>query len=155
METNIIRKANLNDLEKLLIFEQRIIEYERPYDPTLKDEKINYYNLEKMILATDVEVLVAEIDSEIVSSGYARIEVAKPYLQHCSYAYLGFMFTEERFRGKGKNAKIINALIQWCKLKNIFEIRLDVYNQNASAIQAYRKAGFSKHLINMRMALEK
>jgi len=155
METNIIRKANLNDLEKLLIFEQRIIEYERPYDPTLKDEKINYYNLEKMILATDVEVLVAEIDSEIVSSGYARIEVAKPYLQHCSYAYLGFMFTEERFRGKGINAKIINALIQWCKLKNIFEIRLDVYNQNASAIQAYRKAGFSKHLINMRMALEK
>ena len=40
METNIIRKANLNDLEKLLIFEQRIIEYERPYDPTLKDEKL-------------------------------------------------------------------------------------------------------------------
>ena len=106
-----------------------------------------------MILATDVEVLVAEIDSEIVSSGYARIEVAKPYLQHCSYAYLGFMFTEERFRGKGINAKIINALIQWCKLKNIFEIRLDVYNQNASAIKAYEKAGFSKHLLNMRKAL--
>jgi GNAT superfamily N-acetyltransferase len=155
METIIIRKANLKDLENLLIFEQKIIEAERPFDPTLKNEKINYYNLEKMILATDAEILVAEIDSEIVSSGSARIDLAQPYLQHSSYAYLGFMFTEERFRGRGINSKIIDALIQWCKLKNIFEIRLDVYNQNASAIKAYKKAGFLKHLVNMRMSLPK
>lgn len=153
METITIRKANLADLKNLLIFEQKIIEAERPYDPTLKHENINYYDLEKMIVATDAEIIVAEIDSEIVSSGYARIEVAQPYLKHASYAYLGFMFTEDRFRGKGINSKIIDALTQWCKLKNIFEIRLDVYHQNASAIQAYEKAGFSKHLVNMRMAL--
>lgn len=153
METIIIRKANLDDLNKLLLFEQEIIETERPFDPTLKEEKIHYYDIEKMILATDVEILVAEINSEIVGSGYARIEVAQPYLQHFKYAYLGFMFTEERFRGKGINAKIIDALVKWCELIDVFEIRLDVYSQNASAIKAYEKAGFSKHLLNMRKAL--
>jgi RimJ/RimL family protein N-acetyltransferase len=153
METIIIRKANLDDLEKLLLFEQEIIETERPFDPTLKEGKIHYYDIEKMILATDVEILVAEINSEIVGSGYARIEVAQPYLQHYKYAYLGFMFTEERFRGKGINAKIIDSLVKWCELIDVFEFRLDVYSQNASAIKAYEKAGFSKYLLNMRKAL--
>ena len=132
MQQIIIRKAHPNDLEKLLEFEQGIITAERPFDPTLKSEKINYYDIEKMISALDVEVLVAEIGSEIVSSGYARIVTAKPYLNHLNYAYLGFMYTVADHRGKGVNAKIIEALKKWCTLQNVFEMRLDVYNDNIS-----------------------
>ena len=40
-----IRKALLSDLATLLEFEQGIIAAERPYDPTLKKEKIQYYNI--------------------------------------------------------------------------------------------------------------
>lgn len=148
-----IRKAHHNDLEKLLKFEQGIITAERPFDPTLKAEKINYYDIEKMILAPNIEILVAEIGSELVSSGYARIETAKHYLNHPSYAYLGFMFTDANHRGKGINAKIIEALKIWCNLQDVFELRLDVYNDNTSAIKAYEKSGFKKHLINMRLVL--
>lgn len=42
-----IRKAQLSDLATLLEFEQGIITAERPYDPTLKEEKIHYYDIEK------------------------------------------------------------------------------------------------------------
>jgi len=153
MHQIIIRKAHANDLEKLLEFEQGIITAERPFDPTLKAEKINYYDIEKMISALDVAVLVAEIGSEIVGSGYARIEIAKPYLNHLNYAYLGFMYTVANHRGKGVNAKIIEALKKWCTLQDVFEMRLDVYNDNISAIKAYEKSGFKKHLINMRMVV--
>ena len=153
MHQMIIRKAHANDLEKLLEFEQGIITAERPFDPTLKAEKINYYDIEKMISALDVAVLVAEIGSEIVGSGYARIEIAKPYLNHLNYAYLGFMYTVANHRGKGVNAKIIEALKKWCTLQDVFEMRLDVYNDNISAIKAYEKSGFKKHLINMRMVV--
>ena len=153
MNTITIRKAHHNDLEKLLEFEQGIITAERPFDPTLKPEKINYYDIEKMISAPDIEVLVAEIGSELVGSGYARIETAKPYLNHLNYAYLGFMYTDANHRGKGINAKIIEGLKNWCNLQDVFEIRLDVYNDNASAIKAYEKSGFKKHLIHMRMVL--
>ena len=153
MQQIIIRKAHPNDLEKLLEFEQGIITAERPFDPTLKSEKINYYDIEKMISALDVEVMVAEIGSEIVSSGYARIVTAKPYLNHLNYAYLGFMYTVADHRGKGVNAKIIEALKKWCTLQDVFEMRLDVYNDNISAIEAYEKVGFKKHLVNMRMVV--
>ncbi|SEA89774.1 Acetyltransferase (GNAT) family protein [Flavobacterium gillisiae] len=148
-----IRKARLEDLNILLEFEQGIITAERPFDPTLKEEKINYYDIEKMITAPHIEVLIAEIDSEIVGSGYARIETAKPYLNHDNYAYLGFMYTDPKHRGKGINANIIDALKKWCLSQNITELRLDVYNDNPSAIRAYEKVGFKKHLVNMRVEL--
>lgn len=153
MHTINIRKAHSNDLEKLLEFEQGIITAERPFDPTLKEEKIHYYDIEKMISASHIEVLVAETDSEIIGSGYARIETAKPYLNHESYAYLGFMYTQENHRGKGVNARIIDALKDWCRSQYIVELRLDVYNDNSPAITAYEKVGFKKHLINMRIGL--
>ncbi|SHM29745.1 GNAT family N-acetyltransferase [Flavobacterium xanthum] len=148
-----IRKARLTDLEQLLVFEQGIITAERPYDPTLKEDPIHYYDIEKMIAAPHIEVLVAEINAEIIASGYARLEAAKPYLNHETYGYLGFMFTDPNHRGKGVNASIIKALKSWCNLHEVFELRLDVYSDNASAIKAYEKAGFKKHLLNMRMIL--
>jgi GNAT superfamily N-acetyltransferase len=153
MQKIIIRKARSTDLEKLLEFEQGIIAAERPFDPTLKQEKIHYYDIEQMISASHIEVLVAEIDLEIVGSGYARITAAKPYLNHQTYAYLGFMYTALNYRGIGVNSKIIESLKEWCRSQNVFELRLDVYNDNASAIKAYEKVGFKKHLINMRIGL--
>ncbi|MFE3868925.1 GNAT family N-acetyltransferase [Flavobacterium sp. LS2P90] len=153
MQKITIRKARTDDLEKLLEFEQGIIVTERPFDPTLKEEKIHYYDIEQMISAPHIEVLVAEIDSEVIASGYARIAAPKPYLKHETYAYLGFMYTDLNYRGIGVNSKIIESLKDWCRLQNVFELRLDVYNDNASAIKAYEKAGFKKHLINMRIGL--
>jgi GNAT superfamily N-acetyltransferase len=147
------RKATLDDLTILLEFEQGIIAAERPFDPTLKEGKISYYNIEKMISATDVEIVVAVLDEQIIGSGYARIENAKPYLNHKLYAYLGFMFTHPDHRGKGVNTLVIEALSKWIRSQDIFEMRLDVYNDNPSAIRAYEKVGFKKHLINMRIGL--
>jgi GNAT superfamily N-acetyltransferase len=59
------------------------------------------------------------------------------------------MYTDPRHRGKGVNAVIIEALKEWCRSQNITELRLDVYHDNPSAIRAYEKAGFKKHLVNM------
>jgi len=149
-----IRKATLEDLPYLLAFEQGIIQAERPFDPTLKEGKISYYDIEKMLNIPSILVVVATIDCEIVGSGYARIDEAKAYLKHANYAYLGFMFTAKPHRGKGVNAKILDALKTWCQSQNIIEMRLDVYHENTIATKAYEKAGFAKHLLNMRLGLE-
>jgi GNAT superfamily N-acetyltransferase len=153
---NIIstRSAKPQDLHILLEFEQGIIEAERPFDETLKQENINYYDLLELILSDDVEVVVAEINSEIVGSGYAKIVKAKQYLDHEYYAYLGFMFTHKNHRGKNVNTHIIEALKKWCISKNILELRLDVYDTNMAAIRAYEKVGFKKNIVNMRIRLK-
>ena len=148
-----IRKATLQDLDTLFRFEQGVIEAERPFDNTLKSGHIHYYNLEEMIAAPHIELLVAEQDGELIGSGYARIENAKHYLQHSHHAYLGFMYTDPAHRGKGVNKKIIDTLKDWAAAQSITELRLDVYYYNIPAIKAYEKAGFSRHMIEMRMGL--
>lgn len=154
MEQIIIRTAVPDDVDTLLVFEQGVIMAERPFDSTLKNGPINYYDIKKMIAADDVELVVATLKNKIIGSGYARIEDAKPYLKHPQHAYLGFMYVIPEFRGKGVNKLIIDALAKWSASKNITELRLDVYQNNVPAINAYEKAGFSKHMVEMRAAID-
>lgn len=154
MEEIQIRQAVLNDLDTLLEFEQGIVMAERPYDETLKDGKISYYDLKAFISDPATEVLVAAHNGKPIGSGYARIMKAKPFVKHREYAYLGFMYVHPDHRGKGVNKLIVDALKQWCLSREITEIRLDVYSDNRAAIKAYEKAGFQRHLVNMRIPLK-
>ena len=77
-----IRKASLLDLGQLLVFEQDLIKSERPFDPTIKPDPVNYYDLKAMLTSPLAEVVVAEINNKIIASGYARIDKSKPFLKH-------------------------------------------------------------------------
>ncbi len=149
----VVRQAEIADLDKLMAFEQGVIEAERPFDATLRRDFVRYYDMETMLAAPDIRVVVAEVDGELVGSGYARIEEAKPYLKHDQHSYMGFMYTVPEYRGKGINRKIIEALEEWSLAQRVTEIRLEVYVENASAIRAYEKIGFSGSILKMRKGL--
>lgn len=154
MEEIRIRKASLNDLKSLLAFEQDLIKTERPFDPTIKPDPVNYYDLRTMLTAPQVEVVVAEVNNKIIASGYARIDRSKSFLKHEHHAYLGFMYVLPEFRGQGLNKKIIDALKNWAATQDISEFRLEVYYENVSAIKAYEKIGFSRYSLEMRYNLK-
>ena len=145
-----IRKASLDDLEQLMIFEQDLIKTERPFDPTLKPDPIKYYDLKSLITSPLAEVVVAETDNKVIASGYARIDRSKPFLKHSTHAYLGFMYVLPEYRGQGINKQIMDALKNWAISQNITEFSLEVYYDNISAIKAYEKIGFSKYILEMR-----
>jgi ribosomal protein S18 acetylase RimI-like enzyme len=149
-----IRKATIVDLGQLLAFEQDLIKTERPFDPTIKPDPVNYYDLKTMLSSTLAEVVVAEADNKIIASGYARINKSKPFLKHSTHAYLGFMYVLPEYRGRGINKRIIDALKNWAVIQNITEFSLEVYYDNISAIKAYEKIGFSKYILEMRFNLE-
>jgi RimJ/RimL family protein N-acetyltransferase len=150
----LVRKATLEDVPVLLDFEQGLIQAERPMDPTIKDEKISYYDVSEFIINNDSELFIVELNGEIVASGYAKIKDDRHYLKHKKQGYLGFMFVPEHHRGNGYNKLIMDALLKWCSERKVYEIKLDVYETNYPAIRAYEKAGFSKFLINMRLDIE-
>lgn len=117
-----IRTATLDDLPVLLNFEQEIIRAERPFDVTIKQGPISYYDIAAMIQEPNAHVVVAQVDDKIVASGYAIPKKARHYLDHEFYAYLGFMYTDEAFRGLGINAQIVEALKNWSQQKGFQEI---------------------------------
>jgi GNAT superfamily N-acetyltransferase len=153
MQNITIREATLADMDTLLQFEQGVISAERPFDPTLKESNAKYYDLNEFITAPHIYLAVAELNGELIGSGYSRIETSKIYLKHQQHAYLGFMYVLPEHRGKGVNKLIIDALKDWSVKQGVSEFRLQVYFQNAPAIKAYEKVGFTSHMIEMRMGL--
>lgn len=154
MEHFLVRKATLADLDILRAFEQKIIRAERPFDVTLGKDPISYYDLRELMEMDNAIVLLAEMDSKVIGSGFGHIREAKPYLDHGYYAHLGFMYTDPDYRGKGVNKAIVQALMDWSGSKGITELRLTVYADNSSAIRAYEKVGFKGHILEMRVNLE-
>ncbi|MGE8526288.1 GNAT family N-acetyltransferase [Chryseobacterium rhizosphaerae] len=148
----ITREATEKDLEILLEFEQGIVFAERPFNSTLIDGEIHYYDLNEFIQSPDATLIIVEDDDEIVASGYALIKTSeKDYNNFKSYAYLGFMYVKPEYRGKGINKIITDELVSWSTSKGITEVRLDVYAENESAVKAYEKAGFEPLLLTMRL----
>ena len=148
-----IRRAIETEIETLLVFEQEIIAVERPFDNTLKEGEIHYYDLIGLIRAKRAEVLVAVVNNEIVGSGYAKTLPAEPFQKYTEYAYLGFMYVKPEFRGQGINQKILNGLTDWAKSQNLTEVRLEVYDENTRAKNSYLKAGFKPNLLEMRLEI--
>lgn len=146
-----IREAQIDDLETLLDFEQELIRAERPFDECIRQDPVHYYDLEELILDPNVAVAVAEHKGKIVSSGSCRTRKARIYLDHQEYAYLGFMYTLPDYRGMGLNNKIIDYLSSWAAKRDLHELRLTVYENNIPAINAYEKAGFARHIVEMRL----
>jgi ribosomal protein S18 acetylase RimI-like enzyme len=148
-----IRPAEPHEIHVLLEFEKGIIEAERPFDKTLREGEIHYYDLLELIESPNAEVLVAVVEDQLVGSGYAKILQAKPYQTFTEYAYLGFMYVKPEFRGQGVNQKVMDGLLQWSKNKGLSEVRLEVYKDNERAKKAYSKIGFTPNLLEMRIGI--
>ena len=147
------RPAKIDDLKALQEFEQGIIKVERPLDPFLKAGRIYYYNIEELITAEDVNLLVAVSNNEIIGSGYVRIEKSSEYHKNKKNGYVGFIYVKPEFRGKKISTIILESLKYWAKKRGLNELRLDVYHNNTSAIKSYERFGFNKSMINMRMEI--
>jgi GNAT superfamily N-acetyltransferase len=145
-----IRTATLADVAVLREFEQGIIAAERPFDPTLADDPIRYYNIPALIESASAEMVVAEREGRAIGCGHAQIRIAEPYLAHREYAHVGLIYVCPEERGQGVSLLIIAALEAWARSRGIDEVRLEVYADNAAAVRAYEKAGFVQHMIVMR-----
>ncbi|WP_335731368.1 GNAT family N-acetyltransferase [Psychroserpens sp.] len=144
-----IRQAEISDLVVLKKFEQEIIRFERHFDPNLRKDPIEYYDIVNLIKREDAMMLVATINSEIVGSGYALTKNNQTFYKNSEYAYLGFMYVLPEYRRRGVNGKIIDRLISWSRNRGLTEVQLNVYSENISAINAYKKKKFKPSGLNM------
>ena len=147
----ILREAKKEDLSTLLLFEQALIEAEKPLDEFLGEGKLKYYNIEEMITSDSTYLIVAVYEAKLIGSGYVRIEENKIYHKNPKHGYIGFIYVESNSRGKKISTKILKELKRWASKEELKELRLDVYNNNVPALKSYESFGFKKSLVNMRM----
>ena len=146
-----LRPATIKDLPTLSTFEQGIVETKKAFDSTLKAGEIHYYDLAKMIDNENAQTLVVEINNEIVASGFVQILDAEPFNKFGKYSSFRFMYVKEAHRNRGLNKMVLDGLIAWSDSKGIKEIKLNVYDENIPALNAYLKAGFKKKMVEMHL----
>jgi len=153
MKKLTIRTAVNQDLPVLLHLEQQVVAAERPFNSTIKAEGAIYYDLQYLLADEDSHLMVAEMNGEIIATGYVQIRKSKISLKHERHGYLGFMYVAAAHRGLGINKLIMEGLISWTKEQGVFDVYLDVYDDNDAAIKAYEKVGFTKSLVEMKINL--
>jgi GNAT superfamily N-acetyltransferase len=150
-----VRRAVSEDLAILLQFEQGLIKAELPMDDTIiRNEITHYYDIPAMLDDKHTIILLAEMDGHAVGCGYGKILENNRWSVNKSYGYIGFMYVDEAYRGRGISDMIIKDLCQWFRENNLNEVRLKVYEKNESAIKAYLKSGFNEHMKEMRFTIQ-
>lgn len=150
----IIRQARKDELDILHDFEAKIIEIERPLDPTLREDAYHYYDLPKLFDDANAAIFVAEAQGEVIGSANVTIRDAKHYNNIKNFAHIGLVYVTPEYRGKKIVTMLFDAMKEWAMEKGLTELRLQVFDKNIPAVKAYEKYGFSKNLVEMRMSLE-
>ena len=146
-----IRSAHKSDTDQLSVFEQGVVQAERPFETTFIAGDIKYYDLEQMIDDPNTEIVLACFGDNCIGSGYIRIESGQSYHKYERFGYVGFIYVVDEFRRRGYSRRILDYLIDWAADRGVYEIRLDVFEQNLAALKSYEKAGFQRLLVKMRL----
>lgn len=147
----VVREARRDDYGSLAVLEQKVIDAERPYNPSLKEKGAYYYDIEKLISDQKSRLVVGAVSGDIIATGYVQVRKSKPALDHDSHGYLGFMYVVEEYRGLGLNKVILRDLVSWGQQQGVTNFYLDVYAENNSAVRAYEKFGFRGSLLEMKL----
>ncbi|MCM3617134.1 GNAT family N-acetyltransferase [Sutcliffiella horikoshii] len=99
-----------------------------------------YYNGEQIIRRMNDHRKVFFYEKDDIFAGYIYVEVEPEF----SEASIEFFAVDERFRGKGIGAELLNGAIAWIySFKEMEKLQLCVDATNNHALKLYRKSGFN------------
>lgn len=152
MEKINVRKATLQDLTSIQKLNNNLFDLEyNNYDDTLKvgwpfeEEGKKYF---EDIINNEI-VFVAETDGKIV--GYLAGSICEQisYITE-TFAELDNMCIDDKYRRFGIGTLLMNEFKQYCREKNIENIKVTASAKNNRAIQFYMKNGFEDYNITLK-----
>ena len=156
MEEITIRRANLSDVELIQKLNYKLFELEKEnFDSTLildwplSEEGKKYFedliNNEYVIIALKDENVIGYLAGSINEKGsYELIQ----------YGEINNMLVDDKYRGLGVGKQLINQFKEYCKSKNIINLKVVASAKNKNAIDFYRKQGFTDFDVTLTMNME-
>ena len=151
MNNVIIRKASLEDLSIIQQLNNSLFKLEKEnYDSTLvNDWPLSEEGKEYFLdLINNHYVIVAELDNNVVGYLAGSIEEKGSYVE-IQYGEINNMFIDDKYRGNGIGKLLINNFKEYCKSKEISNIKVVASYKNKNAIEFYRKNGFEEFDITL------
>jgi len=146
MDNVTIRKANMDDLESILILFDKLSLSDLPYD---KDVDVYWSHTKQgkkyftdKILKNNNICMVAEINKKTVGYFTATIKDVPGY-RLVKVADLLNLVVEEQYRNLGIGKKLIDAFFEWAKNMGVNKVSVNVFSGNEKAIKFYNRCGFT------------
>jgi len=99
----------------------------------------------------DAFLLIAFAGKEPIGFCHGYIKDNYQIYQPLKLGYVDIYFIKPQFRGQGISTRFRDVSNDWFKKKGITSVALDVYPENKSAYNIYKKWGFEGMCINMRI----
>ena len=156
MKDIVIRQATLNDLQSIQNLNYELFKLEKEnfnstliVDWPLSEEGKHYFeeliNNEYVIIATENEKIIGYLAGTINEKGsYELIQ----------YGEINNMLVDNNYIGSGIGKQLINRFKEYCKSKNINDLKVVASAKNKNAIEFYRKQGFNDFDITLTMSME-
>lgn len=156
MKDIIIRQATLNDLKSIQKLNYELFKLEKEnFDPTLivdwplsEEGKSYFENLiknEYVIIAIEDENIIGYLAGTINEKGSYEL---------LQYGEINNMLVDNNYRGSGIGKKLINRFKEYCKTKNITNLKVVASAKNLNAIDFYKKQGFKDFDVMLTMNME-
>lgn len=145
MENLIIRKAEPEDAEKIIILVKQVME-ESPFFPGKAEEFKLTPKEEADYISNLALFLAAEVDGEIV--GIATLD--RSSLCRIKHTAMFGIAILKAYKRKGIGSVLINTIFKLARINGVEKIDLEVFENNKSALSLYKKFGFIKEGIKVK-----
>ena len=153
-----IRRAKFKDIPQLdkLLFEVHKIHSDiRPDLFTVGEKKYTDEELERIIVDEQKPIIVAEHNGKV--KGYAfcifRQDLESKSVTNIKTLYIDDLCVDENARGKKVGTSLYNYVLQFAKDAGCYNVTLNVWACNNSALKFYEKCGLSVQKIGMEKIL--
>ena len=156
MKDIIFRQATLSDLKSIQKLNYELFKLEKEnFDPTLivdwplSEEGKNYFE----DLIKNEYVIIAIEDENIIGYLAGTINEKGSY-ELIQYGEINNMLVDNNYRGSGIGKQLINCFKEYCKNKNITNLKVVASAKNLNAIDFYKKQGFEDFNLTLTMNME-
>ena len=142
-----IREAISEDMGRILersveTVWRDIPENERKGHDYMKWRKMSLEVIEPVLKDRANKIYVAE-DEDDSFAGYIVVGETHNMFSPAGYGFIYDIFVEEAFRRRGVAMLLLKAAEDYCVLRGLGSVKLEVADDNARALRLYEKAGFA------------
>ena len=153
-----IRFAKNADIPALIRLLKQVgrIHYEGRPDIFRADaQKYDETALEALLQEQNRPILVAEEDDRVLGYAFCVIQntVGDPVLQDVKTVYIDDLCVEETCRGGGVGKALYNAVLDYAREIGAYNVTLNVWAKNESALKFYEKMGLMPQKYGMETIL--
>lgn len=148
-----IRKASMDDFEKVIELKMKLKESERKFlgkSPKLSKVGKHFEKYLKEYLSKENCAVFAALEgNKIIGMISVKTYYALPTHNSEKRGYISNLFVEKEFRKKKVGSKLVEKAITWLKSQEAKTARGEIYCENIASIEFCKSLGFKEYSLKI------